>query len=60
MVWAHLMAEGRLRGRPRDAIDTMLAAIAQAHRLIVVTDNERDFDGLPFFNPVRDGSRLPP
>ncbi|ACB83264.1 PilT protein domain protein [Methylorubrum populi BJ001] len=58
MVWARLMADGRLRGRPRDAIDMMLAAIAQAHGLIVVTDNERDFDGLSFFNPVRDGSRL--
>lgn len=60
MVWAHLMADGRSRGRPRDAIDTMLAAIAQVGGLIVVTDNERDFEGLPFLNPVRDGGGLPP
>ncbi len=55
MAWASLMADGRSRGRPRDAIDMMLAAIAQVNRLVVVTDNERDFEELPFLNPVRAG-----
>jgi predicted nucleic acid-binding protein len=52
-VWAILMAEGKSRGRPRDALDMMLAAIAAAHGCVIVTDNERDFFGLNFINPMR-------
>lgn len=33
----------------------IVAAIAQAHDCLVVTDNERDFIGLPFLDPMRIG-----
>lgn len=52
MIWAGLMAEGSLAGRPRSTFDTMIAAIAQANRC-VVTDNTRDFPGIEIFNPMR-------
>ena len=53
MIWARLMAEGKTRGRPRSALDTIIAAIAEANGCIVVTDNERDFAGIKIFNPLR-------
>jgi predicted nucleic acid-binding protein len=55
LVWARLMAEGKAQGRPRNALDMIIAAVAEAHGCIVVTDNERDFVGLPVFNPMRSG-----
>jgi predicted nucleic acid-binding protein len=54
-VWAQLMAEGTAKGRPRNALDMIVAAVAQANDCVVVTDNERDFAGLEFFNPMRGG-----
>jgi predicted nucleic acid-binding protein len=54
--WAQLMAEGRLSGQPRSALDTMIAAIAEANGCVVVTDNVRDFRGLQTFNPLREGA----
>ena len=53
LVWARLMAEGR----PRSALDTIIAATAEANGCIVVTDNERDFPGVETFNPVRSAAR---
>ena len=53
MAWARLMAEGTTRGRPRSAIDMMIAAIAEANGCIVVTANEKDFAGLTIVNPMR-------
>ena len=53
LVWARLMADGRSRGRPRSALDTIIAAIAEANGCTVVTDNERDFEGVPVINPIR-------
>ena len=41
-----LMAEGTAQGRPRSALDTIIAAIAEANDCIVVTDNEKDFADL--------------
>src|SRR5689334_961652 len=46
LAWATLMADGKTRGRPRSAIDTIIAAIAVANDCVVVTDNERDFEGV--------------
>lgn len=53
LAWAGLMADGRASGRPRGALDMILAAIAQANQCVVVTDNERDFAGIPIVNPLR-------
>jgi len=53
LIWARLMAEGKAAGRPRSALDMIIAAIAGANDCVVVTDNEKDFAGIPFINPVR-------
>jgi predicted nucleic acid-binding protein len=52
-IWARLMAEGTAKGRPRSALDMIIAAIAEASGCIVVTDNEKHFTGLKFVNPLR-------
>lgn len=53
LIWARLMADGSAKGRPRSALDTIIAATAEANDCVVATDNERDFAGLKFVNPVR-------
>lgn len=40
LIWARLMAEGKLAGRPRSGLDMMIAAIAEANACVIVTDNE--------------------
>ncbi|RDI22031.1 hypothetical protein DFR41_108155 [Pseudacidovorax intermedius] len=48
--WGRLVAEA---GRPLPAIDSLLAATALVHDLVLVTRNTRDFAGMPVqvFNP---------
>lgn len=53
LIWARLMADGVRAGRPRSALDMILAAVAEANDCIVVTGNEKDFSGLKFINPLR-------
>ena len=53
LIWARLMAEGTAKGKPRSALDTIIAAIAEANDCIVVTDNERDFADIETVNPLR-------
>jgi toxin FitB len=53
LIWARLMADGTAKGRPRSALDMMIAAIAEANDCVVATDNEKDFAGLKFINPLR-------
>lgn len=53
LIWARLMTEGDAAGRPRSPADMVIAAVAEANDCVVVTDNERDFDGLRFLNPMR-------
>jgi predicted nucleic acid-binding protein len=53
LIWARLMAEGTVKGKPRSALDKIIAAIAEANDCIVVTDNERDFAGIDIVNPLR-------
>jgi len=54
LIWARLMAEGTAEGRPRSALDMIIAAIAEANECVVVTDNEKDFAGLKIVNPLRE------
>ena len=56
LVWARFMAEGTAIGRPRSALDMIVAAVAQANDCVVVTDNEKDFDGLEIVNPLRNAT----
>ncbi len=53
LIWARLMADGKAAGRPRSALDMIIAAVAGANECVVVTDNEKDFAGLEFINPLR-------
>jgi len=53
LIWGRLMAEGTVAGRPRSALDMVVAAIAEANDCIIVTDNEKHFAGIHIFNPVR-------
>jgi toxin FitB len=53
LVWARYMAAGKASGRPRSALNTIIAAMAEVHDCIVVTDNEKDFEGVKIFNPMR-------
>lgn len=53
LLWAELMAEGRSRGRPRSALDTIIAAVARSNGCVIVTDNEKDFAGVEAINPAR-------
>jgi toxin FitB len=53
LIWARLMTDGTAKGRPRSALDMIVAAIAEANNCVVVTDNEKDFIGLKFVNPLR-------
>lgn len=53
LIWARLMADGKSQGRPRSALDTIIAAVAEAQGCTVVTDNEKDFAGVAVINPLR-------
>lgn len=54
MAWARIMAAGTAIGRPRSPIDMIVAATAAAHHCVVVTANERHFQGVvEFLNPLR-------
>lgn len=53
MAWAELMAGGTAAGRPRSALDMIIAATARANDCVVVTGNERDFVGVEVVNPMR-------
>lgn len=56
LIWARLMADGKSAGRPRNGLDMIVAAVAGANDCVVVTDNEKDFAGITFINPMRDGA----
>jgi toxin FitB len=53
LVWARLMTEGKVAGRPRSALDMIIAAVAGANECVIVTDNDKDFAGLEIVNPMR-------
>ncbi len=53
LIWGRLMADGKAKGKPRGALDTIIAAVAQANACVVVTDNEKDFAGVQVLNPLK-------
>lgn len=53
LIWARVMAEAKIAGQPRSALDMIIAAVAVAHECKIVTDNERDFAGFELVNPIR-------
>jgi predicted nucleic acid-binding protein len=53
LIWARLMADGKSKGRPRSGLDMIVAAVAEANGCVVVTDNEKDFQGIEIINPLR-------
>lgn len=54
MQWARIMAEGTLAGQPRSGLDMIIAATALANDCVVVTGNERHFNGVvELLNPLR-------
>jgi predicted nucleic acid-binding protein len=53
LIWGRLMADGKAKGRPRSALDTIIAAVAEANDCVVVTDNEKDFAEIEVLNPLR-------
>jgi toxin FitB len=53
LIWGRLMANGKTKGRPRSALDTIIAAVAEANDCVVVTDNEKDFAEIEILNPLR-------
>ena len=57
LLWAQLMAEGRSIGRPRNTFDMIIASIAVVNDCVLATDNEKDFWGLDFINPLRAETR---
>jgi toxin FitB len=57
LIWAQLMADAKARGRPRSGFDAIIAAVAEANNCVIVTDNERDFDGVEIINPLRGAAR---
>ena len=53
LIWGRLMADGKARSRPRNGFDAIIAATAEANGCVVVTDNEKDFEGVEMINPFR-------
>ena len=53
LIWAELMASGQIAGRPRSAVDMIIAAVALANDCVIATANEKDFAGLQVLNPLR-------
>src|SRR5260370_17422886 len=43
LIWARLMAEGTAKGRPRSALDTIIAPIPEPNHCIAAPTNANDF-----------------
>jgi toxin FitB len=55
LVWGRLMSEGTAAGKPRSALDMVVAAITEVNACTLVTDNEKHFAGVRVVNPLRAG-----
>lgn len=51
--WGIIQGNAEQKGKPMASIDSLIAAIAYTHNLIIVTRNEHDFEpsNLPIQNP---------
>ena len=47
------MAEGTARDCPRSALDTIISAIVKASDCVMVSANDKDFEGVDILNPLR-------
>lgn len=54
LVWAEMVNRIKKSGQTVGILDTMIAATAKHHQLVVATRNEKDFSrcGVPVFNPL--------
>ncbi len=52
LIWGEIMAKGENAGKPRSALDMIVAAVAVANNCIIVTDNTKHFTGLKTINPL--------
>lgn len=50
LIWARFMADGKAAGRPGSALDTIIAAVAEANNCVVVTGNGKGLAGVEFIN----------
>lgn len=53
LICARLMADVKIAGRSRNGLDMIVASVAETNGCVVVTDNEKNFAGLQFINPLR-------
>jgi predicted nucleic acid-binding protein len=53
LVWARLMSEGRVAGKPRSEFDMIVAAVAEVNDCFLVSDDEKHFPGIAILNPLR-------
>ncbi len=53
LIWARFMGDCQSTARPRSALDTFIAAVAEANNCVVVTSNGKDLAGVEFINPLR-------
>jgi toxin FitB len=53
IIWAQLLSDGTAAGKPRTALDMIIAATAVANNCVIVTDNAKDFQGLKILNPMQ-------
>lgn len=55
LLWGELIGELEKKGRKLSPLDSLIAATTKHHNYILVTRNEKDFDGIEIvvFNPFK-------
>jgi toxin FitB len=53
LTWGQMTAQQRQQGKPMSVMDSLIAAVASQHRMVLVTRNISDFSatGLSLLNP---------